>query len=788
MAHHPARIHTAQAQAYAINAIASGIYAATNSAGRRSLLQTTYDLSDIATLRSLVQDAAAAMQAAGASALGTGVADPALVTAAVTAVSNLQTTITGLTDGVQLMQAVYVGSSTVSGLLTDLATGAITPAALAASTTAAALLQAATTTALPGQVVPNPCIGGQVPVWSSSCLSPDPFSCTNGAGAVVTPGSQCVLPPNWDIRVAQLTFAFQWDLASISAQATGSYFTLYQFQLGQALPDGYWGVQFLRSPYVPALLEFGHTGAVADVVTATTSSVTVSSATTYLTVSFQPGAGVLSESGAIVVRYLGALRPSPNVVACAPTQSALIYSSCLDTNGNSPATCGPNTYNTCVNSPNLNTATNSLAFSTQFGTRWDRPPPMFWSPAYATIYKYPVNQLPPGLYHLQLLASSLIGVTVTLERPNGAAPLVFTSTTTTAVIPVGGVLTVTVSFLLSTQADNQSSGFTLTYVSPLPSPPPPNPPATTTVSTNSFTVTLSVPPTTSTNVNALSNLVTALQSAFATYFGVPTNNIVISAVQFVSSGPTPSAGRRRQQQQQQLVQPLAMLPAPPTPPAPPSTPSTLQVLVQLVAPIDALSDPDAQDRINAALAQVALDPTLAITPEVTTAFNITNSAIDPLAQPPSPPVVPPTPGGGAYPPVSVYPPSPRPYPPSPAPSPPAPSPTPPSPPIAPYPPPASPPPPPPGTPVAVSPSPAPSSSSSPSPSAITNAPPGGGSTPNSGPSASASGSSSDNKASVIVPAVVVPVAVVGIGAAVAGWYFMSKRKAAYATDAPAPVA
>lgn len=750
-----------QSQAYIVQAITLIIK---NGGGPGRKLLQTFDLTSITTLRAVVTQAATAMQAAAASSLGNGVADPVLVTAAITAVANMQTVISGLTNNVQLLQSVYIATSSVSALLTSLVQGTITPTELATSTSLTALLTQVTTTPVPGQIVPNPCTTGTVPMWTSQCYSPDPFSCTNAQGQNVDPTAACVLPPNWDITRRQLAFSYQWDLSTTGAQATGAYYTLHQYQLGQALPAGYWEIQFLGATTIGSLLELGHTSTTSDSVNATTASVTVTNPISYITIMFHPGpGGAVPESGAVIMRYLGALVPSPRVTVCAPTQTALVFSSCLTP---TPDACGTNPYNTCVNSPNYVDATKTLSFSTTFPSVWSLPPPFFDSNYLATVWRFPVSQLPQGNYYLEY-QTNMVGLTITFLFADGSPAAVYTSTTTTVTIPRGGVSTVTISFSVPAKAAGLSAGFNMFWVSDLPALPPPSPPANNNViiSTNSFTISLSVTGIVQNDVNALARLQNDLKAAFAAYFGINTNQVNIIQVVFLSTS-TPVTSRK-------LI--LSLLPAPPMPPSPPPVQPTLQLSVQIVAPIQS-DDALTQAAIDAALAAIMADPQTAIPEAVLTTYSIPTNSIQVVTQPqpPSPPSIPSSPG--ISPPAPAGTPSPPPpYPPSPAPpSPRPPSPRPPSP-APPSPAPPSPAPPSPGVIPSPSPSGTPTTSPSPlppSPSPVTGVPPGG-NTPNSGP-ADASGSSSDNKAKVIAPAVILPVVAVGVAAALSVWWYKKK--------------
>ena len=104
---------------------------------------------------------------ARSSALGSGVADPALVAAALVAAQSLQTMLAGLTDALALAQAAFVGVDGLDLALEALILGTMTPADFAASTTVAALLAAAAQTPVPGQLVPNACSGSETPMWLS---------------------------------------------------------------------------------------------------------------------------------------------------------------------------------------------------------------------------------------------------------------------------------------------------------------------------------------------------------------------------------------------------------------------------------------------------------------------------------------------------------------------------------------------------------------------------------------------------------------------------------------------
>ncbi len=207
-----------QSQAFAVYAIASYLNSPPSGPSRR-LLQTV-DLTSLTTLQSIVQSTANAMQSAGALSLDPPT-DPAVISAAAAALQNMITVINGLTDPTQLIQSAYVADSALTDALTDLITGAITPADFVTATGTGALLQAVLTTQIPGQIVPNPCATVTQPMWTSACLSPDPFSCTSG-GAPLNPIAECVNPPNWDIRQRRLDFAYKWDLVGTGFSGTGA--------------------------------------------------------------------------------------------------------------------------------------------------------------------------------------------------------------------------------------------------------------------------------------------------------------------------------------------------------------------------------------------------------------------------------------------------------------------------------------------------------------------------------------------------------------------------------------
>jgi hypothetical protein len=161
----------------------------------------------------------------------------------------------------------------------------------------------------------------------------------------------------------------------------------------QTMPAGSWEIQILyrASSGVTMRLELGHPSEISDYVTTTTAVVPVTTDITYITISYNIPGGVINEAGAVVMRYLGALTPSPKVVACAPTQTALVISNC---NSGSPWTCDPDAFNVCVNSPNYDSTNKAVSFSTMFWfAPWSLPPKYFYSGFYATIYQYPMTQV-----------------------------------------------------------------------------------------------------------------------------------------------------------------------------------------------------------------------------------------------------------------------------------------------------------------------------------------------------------------------------------------------------------
>ncbi|GFH28696.1 hypothetical protein HaLaN_27232, partial [Haematococcus lacustris] len=164
--------------------------AASSFAVRRNLLASLgFDFSSVASLTSLMTAAASAMTAAGSSALSSSAADPALVQAAVQAVSNLQAVLANSAGNSQaLAQAIYLGQSQLLSSLSDLATGAISINDFAASTTAEALVVAAAATPV------LQCEQDASAMVVSPCGLPDPRACGNDYNI-------CVASPvaTWDM-------------------------------------------------------------------------------------------------------------------------------------------------------------------------------------------------------------------------------------------------------------------------------------------------------------------------------------------------------------------------------------------------------------------------------------------------------------------------------------------------------------------------------------------------------------------------------------------------------------
>ncbi|KAL6763094.1 hypothetical protein V8C86DRAFT_2507336 [Haematococcus lacustris] len=510
---------------------------------RRNLLASLgFDFSSVASLTSLMTAAASAMTAAGSSALSSSAADPALVQAAVQAVSNLQAVLANSAGNSQaLAQAIYLGQSQLLSSLSDLATGAISINDFAASTTAEALVVAAAATPVPGQLVPSTCTASQAPMWLAACSTPTPFSC----GAYT---SDCVSPPSWDSDALRLGFDYAWNLSSwLLAQAWDQptvSATLHRYPLPSPLPMGVYNLTLAlgNSSGVLVELRLARNGVPDLVLNSSSGEVVVDAQVDSVTVVVVVPVGQVEGSVGLALQYRGAL-PQPQVLQCEQDASAMVISPCGLPD---PRACG-NDYNICVASP---VATwDMLAFSVLIpDAPWSLPPALYSSGVNLTLVNYPVNMTRAGTYRLTLLAAPSVRVTLRLTSP--ASVSTFTASSSSLVLPLGGVVAVSINIAMPAAAVAEPTAVLMTFITPRSPPPaprppsprppaprppsprplPPSPPSVNT--TAAFQLTIMVPTSLQQNASALAAAVTVLQQQFAMHFNVSLPQITINDLQF----------------------------------------------------------------------------------------------------------------------------------------------------------------------------------------------------------------------------------------------------------------
>ncbi|KAJ9505438.1 hypothetical protein QJQ45_008910 [Haematococcus lacustris] len=575
--------------------------AASSFPARRNLLASLgFDFSSVASLTNLMTAAASAMTAAGSSALSSSAADPALVQAAVQAVSNLQAVLANSAGNSQaLAQAIYLGQSQLLSSLSDLATGAISINDFAASTTAEALVVAAAATPVPGQLVPSTCTASQAPMWLAACSTPTPFSC----GAYT---SDCVSPPSWDSDALRLGFDYAWNLSSLLAQAWDQptvSATLHRYPLPSPLPMGVYNLTLAlgNSSGVLVELRLARNGVPDLVLNSSSGEVVVDAQVDSVTVVVVVPVGQVEGSVGLDLQYRGAL-PQPQVLQCEQDASAMVVSPCGLPD---PRACG-NDYNICVASP---VATwDMLAFSVLIpDAPWSLPPALYSSGVNLTLVNYPVNMTRAGTYRLTLLAAPSVRVTLRLTSP--ASVSTFTASSSSLVLPLGGVVAVSINIAMPAAAVAEPTAVLMTFITPRSPPPaprppsprppaprppsprplPPSPPSVNT--TAAFQLTIMVPTSLQQNASALAAAVTVLQQQFAMHFNVSLPQITINDLQFQTT-----LGRRSLSTNPQQL--------------------ALQMMVTVTVPTPAADAVATSAALAAQVSRVVANPSTVITPSV----------------------------------------------------------------------------------------------------------------------------------------------------------------------------
>ncbi|KAJ9521716.1 hypothetical protein QJQ45_015360, partial [Haematococcus lacustris] len=573
--------------------------AASSSPLRRNLLASLgFDFSSVASLTSLMTAAASAMTAAGSSALSSSAADPALVQAAVQAVSNLQAVLANSAGNSQaLAQAIYLGQSQLLSSLSDLATGAISINDFAASTTAEALVVAAAATPVPGQLVPSACTASQAPMWLAACSTPTPFSC----GAYT---SDCVSPPSWDSDTLRLGFDYAWNLSSLLAQAWEQptvTATLHRYPLASPLPMGVYNLTLAlgNSSGVLVELRLARNGVPDLVLSSSSGEVVVDAQVDSVTVVVVVPVGQVEGSVGLVLQYRGAL-PQPQVLQCEQDASPMVVSPCGLPD---PRACG-NDYNICVASPV--STWDMLAFSVLIpDAPWSLPPALYSSGVNLTLVNYPVNMTRAGTYRLTLLAAPSVRVTLRLTSP--ASVSTFTASSSSLVLPLGGVVAVSINIAMPAAAVAEPTAVLMTFITPRSPPPaprppsprppaprppsprplPPSPPSVNT--TAAFQLTIMVPTSLQQNASALAAAVTVLQQQFAMHFNVSLPQITINDLQFQTT-----VGRRSLSTNPQQL--------------------ALQMMVTVTVPTSAAEAAATSAALAAQVSRVVANPSTVITP------------------------------------------------------------------------------------------------------------------------------------------------------------------------------
>ncbi|KAJ9528080.1 hypothetical protein QJQ45_005728 [Haematococcus lacustris] len=461
-----------QTQAFCMYTIAQRLVRSRVTSSRLLLQdEDELDFSNTASLTTLMASAAKAMTAAGSDALSSSASDPALIAAAVQALSNLQTVLAiSAGDPQALAQALYLGQSQLLSSLSDLATGAVSVEDFATSTSTMAMIVAAAATPVPGQLVPNSCSASQQSMWQSACSAPNPFSC----GPYT---SDCVTAPEWDADANRLDFAYAWNLSSMLStgwnHSTVST-TLYRFALPTPLPAGTYNLTLtLTTPTtngtsVAAVVQLVSSGA-PDLYLNASGVVVVEQAVDIVTVAVLLPVVEVAGNVAVALVYAGALLPVA-VDACDEGQSLMVVSRCGLPD---PRACGFN-YTVCGDAP---VSTNDmLAFTAAIpDAPLSLPPALYSSGVTLTLVNHTVNLTKAGAYRLSLIKATSVHITLLLSGPSGSAT--YNTSTPRLLLPSTGISRVSISITMPAGMVSETAAVQMSYVRPRPPPPAPRPPA-----------------------------------------------------------------------------------------------------------------------------------------------------------------------------------------------------------------------------------------------------------------------------------------------------------------------
>ncbi|KAL6763418.1 hypothetical protein V8C86DRAFT_294474 [Haematococcus lacustris] len=610
-----------QAQAFCMYTLARRLVRSRVASGRNLLQdEDEFDFANTASLTTLMASAAEAMTAAGSDALSSSASDPALIAAAVQAVSNLQTVLASSAgDPLALAQALYLGQSQLLSSLSDLATGAVSVEDFATSTSTTAMIAAAAATPLPGQLVPSSCSASQQSMWQSACSAPNPFTC----GPYT---SDCVTAPVWDADANRLDFAYAWNLSSVlntgwnhSTVST----TLYRFALPTPLPAGTYNLTLTTTATnasgVAAVVQLVSSGA-SDLFMNASGVVVVGQAVDIVTVAVSIPVAEVVGSVSVALVYAGALLPVA-VEVCDEGQSLMVVSRCGLPD---PRGCGFN-YAICGDAPV--SSDDMLAFTAAIPDGpLSLPPALYSSGVTLTLVNHTVNLTKAGAYRLSLLKAAGVNITLQLSGPSGSAS--YNASTPRLLVPSSGISRVSISIAMPAGMVAESAAVLMSFVPPRPPPPAPRPPAPRPPSPTppppsvsaAFHLTLRVPPSLQQNATSRTAAMALLQRNMADNLNMTPEAVRISNVSF------PVLSRRA------LLAPVAAVP--------------MQMLVTVTRPL-LLNDVAATTaQLNSLISDVVLAPLRFINSTVLMQIGVNPAdpiLVDVVASPPSAPPPSPSP-------------------------------------------------------------------------------------------------------------------------------------------------